>query len=695
MKKSVLLRRFLSIATAFALLASACSMMLTVSADVSGDGIYPLLQGSVGWYNETHLSVDTNIKNVAEGLNLYKVSTITDNQEANIWLNCKSPDQAGFDSSEIKSVAHYFKNDAGKQLTINLQNFTDGYNADNVWVTAFGRLMNCAVYLVPSDGDVVKAAVSGNDGLVTIPQSFEGYVVYDTDTRSTTQSGNVYDLLTSEYTFGSAMAFTVPKDTLKCGDAFYYGDLCASTGTAKDFILRLNSNAVYSYMLTTGLDWCAWGEGDNQTITNDYSDPYNIISTFEMPSGRNEWNFDQIAYKTKQITEYGATPSDITACSYYVKNPGGHGAIRLRLGKQSTEGWKFFEWFTWHLYDINTESITEYDDSNNGGVEIPEGFEGYIILDVRQYTDNFNYLNIFEEGVLWFHQGQELSVAGLEVSLGSVTAWSADYATVKQKIIEKSNTVSAPLSWGRNDEEVNNKLTVASDSEFGGYRYTVTNADSGYIGVSFDLNSKLNEGSKSSVFLSDRQAVAIRFKNTTNNSILADLHQDYPWKNFNTAVQLFDTAKNTVSELRSDINFRIPANFDGYIIFDLKNTMVFGEGEDQQPWIEKVTEITGPALNINTSDVGAGNSYFIGNKLSYVKDLETFVGAKLGSEELNGDANGDSTVDICDLVRLKNYTVGTAGSDIKISNLRYDGYGLLDTSNTLLKLREQLLNAAS
>lgn len=447
-----------------------------------------------------------------------------------------------------------------------------------------------------------------------------------------------------------------------------------------------------SYMLTNGLDWCAWGVGDDKTITYDYSDPYNVISTFKMPSGRNEWGFDQIAYKTKNITEYGKTASDITACSYYVKNPGGHGPINLRLGNINKEDkWNFFNWYTWDLYDINTESLTSY---KNEAVQIPEGFEGYIILNVRQYEDNTVYLNVFDEGQLWFHQFQEPSVAGLEVSLGSVTAWTSDYDTVKQKIIEKSNTVSAPLSWGRSDGEVNNKLTVVSNSEFGGYKYTVNTA-SGFIGVSFDLNIKLEEGSKSSAFLSDRQAVAIRFKNTTANSIGADLYRNKPWTNFDTVVQLFDTVNNTVSELRSGSNFRIPANFDGYIIFDLEKTMVYEKVEEKHSWIEKVTDITVPVLDINTSDVGEGNSYFIGNKLSYVKDLEPFVGAKLGSEELKGDANGNGTVDICDLVRLKNYNVGTAGSDITIANLRYDGCGLLDTSNTFLELKKQLLNAAS
>lgn len=110
------------------------------------------------------------------------------------------------------------------------------------------------------------------------------------------------------------MAFTVSGGILKGGDVFYYGEISASTGTAKEFISSVNSAAVYRYPLVTGVSWGL----DNVTV--DETDPDNKIFTGNMPTGRNESGFDQFGFFNKNIkADYGTAPSEITACSFYVK----------------------------------------------------------------------------------------------------------------------------------------------------------------------------------------------------------------------------------------------------------------------------------------------------------------------------------------------------------------------------------------
>ena len=449
MKKTAFLKRLLSVATASMLLASACSTLFTASAETASDTetaiqTYQLLDTEnykAGW-NTEGVAQNNLMTDVVSGKTLNRVSANYDlSGEVRAHIDCKTPEEAGVELSAVHSVAYYFKNDAGKELTVNFQNFTDK-PIEGGWLTAFGRLMNCTVYLVPSDGKLVKATASDIYGQVKIPKDFEGYVVYDTDTRLKEASGNVHDLLTGEYTFGSAMAFTVSGGILKGGDVFYYGEISASTGTAKEFISSVNSAAVYRYPLVTGVSWGL----DNVTV--DETDPDNKIFTGNMPTGRNESGFDQFGFFNKNIkADYGTDPSEITACSFYVKNPGGHGDVKLRLGNYSN--WKFFDWTDWDYYDINTGSFTR----NYGEViTVPEGFEGYVVFDVRQTAEgnpNSKYADIFNGGTLWFHEGQDASVGGLKISIGSVTAWTGNYQNVKQALVEKSNVLSAPMQdWG-------------------------------------------------------------------------------------------------------------------------------------------------------------------------------------------------------------------------------------------------------
>lgn len=715
MKKTAFLKRLLSIATASMLLASACSTLFTASAETVSDTetaiqTYQLLDTEnykAGW-NTDGVAQNNLMTDVVSGKTLNRVSANYDpSGEVRVYIDCKTPAEAGLELSAVHSVAYYFKNDAGKELTVNFQNFTDRANPTdenpNGWLTAFGRLMNCTVYLVPSDGNLVKATASDSDGQVKIPEGFEGYVVYDTDTRSKEASGNAYDLLTGEHTFSSAMAFTVPDGILKGGDVFYYGEISASTGTAKEFISSVNSAAVYRYPLVTGVSWGL------ENIAIDETDPDNKIFTGNMPTARNQWGWDQIGFFNKNIaTDYGTNPSEITACSFYVKNPGGHGDVNLRLGNYSN--WKFFNWTYWDYYDINTGSFTR---NYSEVITVPEGFEGYVVLDVRQTAEgnpNSKYADIFNGSTLWFHEPQDVSVGGLKISIGSVTAWTGNYQNVKQALVEKSNVLSAPMSTGYNNTEQKNEdktttvllksTEVSGVSPDGSCRKYEKLGTAGYKAMYFNLSkTQLGSYALSAEYVSAKEALAVWFKNSSANSMTIRMFEEggsnetYHFYSIAPSYRLFDTAKQTVTDIKSG-DMSIPAGFEGYIFILLDSTNVTKKDVATKAWKQFVADgdaLTSPVLNANTDDLAVGDCYYIGN-LTYVKSVDEFIESKL-EVTLEGDANKDGSADILDLVRLKKNAAGISEATVYVPNISYGGNNDTTAATTVSNLRKQLLGA--
>ena len=692
MRKTVFLKRLLSVATASMLLASACSTLFTASAETASDTetaiqTYQLLDTEnykAGW-NTDGVAQNNLMTDVVSGKTLNRVSANYDpSGEVRLYIDCKTPDEAGFSLNAIHSVAYYFKNDAGKELTVNFQNFTDK-PIEGGWLTAFGRLMNCTVYLVPSDGKLVKATASDIYGQVKIPEGFEGYVVYDTDTRLKEASGNAYDydLLTGEYTFGSAMAFTVPNGILKGGDVFYYGEISASTGTAKEFISSVNSAAVYRYPLVTGVSWGL----DNVTV--DETEPDNKIFTGNMPTGRNESGFDQFGFFNKNIkADYGTDPSEITACSFYVKNPGGHGDVKLRLGNYSN--WKFFVWTWWDYYDINTGSFTrDYGEV----ITVPEGFEGYVVFDVRQTAEgnpNSIYADIFNGDTLWFHEGQDASVGGLKISIGSVTAWTGNYQNVKQALVEKSNVLSAPMQDWRGKT-----IEVSGVSPDGNCRkYKAAEGKNEWYPMYFDSNNtQLGDYAFLNDFVSKNEAVAVWFKNTSAKPLALNMFDEADgWTDITPSYRLFDIVNQTITGVESG-SITVPAGFEGYIFVLLDSTNTKKDGITKT-WKQRVAEggyMKTPAFNAGLSNLQVGESYYIGN-LTYVKSVDEFIESRL-EVTLEGDANKDGSADILDLVRLKKNAAGISEATVYVPNISYGGNNDTTAATTVSNLRKQLLGA--
>ena len=693
MKKAKFLRRLLSIAISFTLIASAIGTgVFSAAAEETAEtesGIYRLLQfnGKSRWGTDG-MARKEGLTDVAAGKTLNRVSANYEN-ELRAYFNCKTPEEAGFAVTDVKSVAYYVKTDdnplelAIEHLTEKLATETTPYEAK------WGRLLGGFVYTVPLSGDSVKVAQIGNAGrgTVKIPANFEGYIVYDAETATTKT------LLDEETTFGGHMEIYSPK--LSAGQTFWYGELSANTLTAKEFIASVSSNAVYQYPLVTGV---SWGFKDNKVISIDESDPYNKIFTGLMPYERNSSGFDQIGFFNKGIEkDYGTSPADITAMSFYVKNPGGHGAVKLRPGTNNP--WTFFQWTYWDYYDINTGTFTR---SYGETIVVPEGFEGYVMLDVRQTVEgnpNSKYQTIFSGNTLWFHEGQKPEVGGLKISLGSITVWTGDYQNVKNVFADKSNTLSASMNWGYGTQGGNSNLTdtVVSGISFDGdvRKYVVAEELSKWHSMFFHLGRGLTGTyPTTSEFIGDREAAVIWLKNAGTNTLILSMSQNNPWSNFEISYRLFDTEKLTMSESKTG-NMQIPAGFTGYAVISLNETKVT-QGGVTKPWKQLIADggsVTEPAISADITGHPVGDAYYIG-RLTLVKSLNEFIESRI-KVTLAGDANNDGLADIRDMVRLKKYAAGIAETSVYMPNISYGGNSDAAAAATLTSLKKQLMGAAN
>lgn len=693
MKKAKFLRRLLSIAISFTLIASAIGTgVFSAAAEETAEtesGIYRLLQfnGKSRWGTDG-MARKEGLTDVAAGKTLNRVSANYEN-ELRAYFNCKTPEEAGFAVTDVKSVAYYVKTD-GNPLELAIEHFTEKLATETTpYEAKWGQLLGGFVYTVPLSGDSVKVAQIGNAGrgTVKIPANFEGYIVYDAETATTKT------LLDEETTFGGHMEIYSPK--LLAGQTFWYGELSANTLTAKEFIASVSSNAVYQYPLVTGV---SWGFEGNKVISIDESDPYNKIFTGLMPYGRNSTGFDQIGFFNKGIEkDYGTSPADITAMSFYVKNPGGHGAVKLRPGTNNP--WTFFQWTYWDYYDINTGTFTR---SYGETIVVPEGFEGYVMLDVRQTVEgnpNSKYQTIFSGNTLWFHEGQKPEVGGLKISLGSITVWTGDYQNVKNVFADKSNTLSASMNWGYGTQGGNSNLTdtVVSGISFDGdvRKYVVAEELSKWHSMFFHMGRGLTGTyPTTSEFIGDREAAVIWLKNAGTNTLILSMSQNNPWSNFEISYRLFDTEKLTMSESKTG-NMQIPAGFTGYAVISLNETKVT-QGGVTKPWKQLIADggsVTEPAINANITGHPVGDAYYIGS-LTLVKSLNEFIESRI-KVTLAGDANKDGLADIRDMVRLKKYAAGIAETSVYMPNISYGGNSDAAAAATLTSLKKQLMGAAN
>ncbi len=706
MKKAKFLRRLLSIAISFMLIASAIGTgVFSAAAEETAEtesGIYQLLQftGKYRW-TTSGIACKNELTNIAEGKSLNRVSANYDMENgARIYIDCKTPEEANFDLENVHSVAYYLKNETGKDIDINFQNFTDK-DTENGWLTHFGRLANCPVYLVRNNSRYIKAAATGDSGTITIPAEFEGYVVYETGNRSIIETDLVSDLLTSsDYTFGDAMAFVV-STKLNGGDVFYYGEISANTLTAEEFITGIKPDGMYTYAVTNGLTGSGLDAGT--TVETIYSSTLDEnVTTFAYPSGTDQWKSQSIFFKVNGIKDFYKYNGTINTVSMYVKNTSDE---LLKLGLFKDNNYNFlYGWFSY--YDINTQVMTER--KYSGPFSVPAGFEGYVFFDATQVNNErgqYTFPNICADVLnawnLKLYQNNSSTIFGKEISIGDVTAWRDSYQDVKKVFADKSNTVAAGMTYGFGGSGKGSKTqlteSVVSGLSFDGdaYKYEVAAEFNGLHNMHYELvKCPAGDYVLQPEFIANRDAAVIWLKNGNESNFEISMFQDNPWTTFKISYRLFDTEKLTISEGKTG-NIILPAGFTGYAVISLDETMVT-QGEVTKSWKQFVVDggkLTNPAFRAKLDAHPVGDTYYIG-RLTFVKSLNEFFESRI-NVTLAGDANKDGLADIRDMVRLKKYAAGIAETSVYMPNISYGGNSDAAAAATLTSLKKQLMGVAN
>ncbi|MGN0494497.1 MAG: hypothetical protein ACI4F7_12680, partial [Acutalibacteraceae bacterium] len=611
--------------------------------------------------NTDGITQNIGLANVVDGKTLNGITVNSDIAEnANVYIDCKTPAEAGMDISNINGFSYYFKNVSGREVSVAFE-YANG--------DTYGRLTGGLIYTVPVNYESAKIAqiAENTDGAVKIPAGFEGYIVYDSS-YATDKS-----LLNADTTFGTSIRLRFASE-LKAGDAFYYGDVCAFIGKDTDYITSVKSDAVYQYPLVTGV---ASGM-DNAAVDN--SNPYNPIFT-GVPTN----NF--VVFQNKNIiTDYNRSVDDINVVSFYVKNQGGKGDLTLRLGCSETGYYTPYQYF--YLYDLSTGEIIFR--TEGAQLSVPAGFEGYVIFsvssDLVSWYDEVR-VGLFTSGRLALYHEQ---AASMEMSFGSVTVWSGKYDNIIKALRADQNIFSVETK--NNDEyEFSIEYTENLNTAFDGSVVNVYNwgSDAAEIELKYDFSatsfaSHINEVN----YPANAEALTLYFKNEEGKTLrVSGVKADGNAVNF--TYKLFDTAKQTMtaaSVLGTDVI--VPDGFEGYIV-------MYPESVGGTAWKDYFAtndiSVVKVALDITDEYLGAEADCYVG-KLSIVKSVNDFIKANL-AVTLEGDANRDGKVDLLDLIRLKKNSAGNEGAVVYVPNVSYGGNNDVTSASTVANLRKQLLGA--
>ena len=611
MKKSAFSKRLISIATASMLLVSSFSAMLTASAE--GSNVYPLLDTAdyQAGANTEGLAQDNLLTDVVDGKTLNGVTATTDvSGNAYVYVDCKTPAEAGFALSDIHSVAYYFKNKTGKEISVALE-YANG--------DAYGRLTGGLIYTVPVNGLSVKVAkiADGSNGAVNLPKGFEGYVVYDVDTATDKT------LLTDGTTFGPSVQVRIAS-ALSADDTFYYGEICASTDTAINYIASVNSAAVYQYPLVYDMP----NQHPFYTQSIDTTDPYNPIFTAPLYYG-NDAN-PTANMKNYVISDFGRTTDEISTVSFYVKNTTGNGEIGLALLHKDSG--KSFTNPEFYLYDINTGSIGLTGNRYGWLPLIPDGFEGYVIIKPTNQTD---LSTLFTSGDLCFYNEQGPNP--VKVSIGSVTAWTGDYNNViaaMQKSLEPEPVDldvyelldTENYQAGENTEGItqNNGLTDVVDGKtLNGI--TVDKDIAANANVYIDCKTPAAVG----MDISKVNGFSYYFKNASGKEVSVA----FEYANGETFGRLtggriytvpvnYESAKVAQVAANTDGAVKIPAGFEGYIVYNARTATDKSLLKDGTTF--------GPNIRLRfASALKAGDAFYYGDVCAFLgKETEYIASVK-------------------------------------------------------------------
>ena len=613
--------------------------------------------------NTEGITQNNGLTDVVDGKTLNGITVNSDIAEnANVYIDCKTPAEAGMDITKINGFSYYFKNASDREVSVAFE-YANG--------DTFGRLTGGRIHTVPVNYESAKIAqvAANTDGAVKIPAGFEGYIVYNA--RTATDKS----LLNADTTFGSNIRLRFASE-LKAGDAFYYGDVCAFLGKDSEYITSVKSDAVCQYPLVYDMP----NQHPFYTQSIDTTDPYNPIFTAPLYYG-NEAN-PRANMKNYVISDFGRTTDEISTVSFYVKNTTGNGEIGLALLHKDSD--KSFTNPEFYLYDINTGSIGLTGNRYGWLPLIPDGFEGYVIIKPTNQTD---LSTLFTSGDLCFYNEQGPNP--VKVSIGSVTAWTGEYNKVLDAMVGDRNAFD--VATKDNDEyEFSIQYTEGLNTAFDGSVVNVYNWDSDIseIELKYDFAALYGTYLNASKYHASAEALTLYFKNEEGKDLrVSGIKVGGNAVSF--TYKLFDTEKQTMtpaSALGTDVI--VPDGFEGYIVMYPESV---GGSAWQDYFASNDIGVVTVALDTTDAYLGADADCYVG-KLTIVKSVNDFIKDNL-AVTLEGDANRDGKVDLLDLIRLKKNSAGNEGAVVYVPNVSYGGNNSVTSASTAANLKKQLMGA--
>ena len=196
------------------------------------------------------------------------------------------------------------------------------------------------------------------------------------------------------------------------------------------------------------------------------------------------------------VSGLGISKDNIDAISFYISNPtiNGNGYIGL---------WDYNEPGGWHrnplsnitatLYDVNAETKSEvYTSDVVGAINIPAGFEGYVIYDVKSCRDAGNLGAFFNCDLahLIYYGGNANNGA---MFMADLSLWTANMASVishyESKNSERLKPPTANVESGLVDYEA--EITLVPPEDGCEIYYTVDGSDPTEASIKFDVNAPI------------------------------------------------------------------------------------------------------------------------------------------------------------------------------------------------------------
>ncbi len=201
-----------------------------------------------------------------------------------------------------------------------------------------------------------------------------------------------------------------------------------------------------------------WFNDDYVKITTNFAGVSPDNSAVEVEHIKYGANLLYAQLKAKKVSDFGIDAKDISALSAWVYNPKGNGTIKCKISNRSGSTYDLMPGCEYYLVDAVTATYKKLAEVNQSFVDIPDGFCGYLIYDVKSSVnweefvkDGYSnlYINYYRvpQDTRWYYDNVSVSTESPEflayrLADACVAAPTVDSFTTYVKVGEKVNLIA-------------------------------------------------------------------------------------------------------------------------------------------------------------------------------------------------------------------------------------------------------------